>query len=165
MLYTIGTSSRSWIDFVRELDARRITHLVDVRSSPYSRASWFNRHQIEKWCDGQRRMYRWEGKTLGGRSDVALDHPDYLAALDRLAASSTRENVVVFCAEGDPALCHRAWSVGASLLVRTGVSVMNILRDGGEELMIDTLRRVPSQSFDDNIAAEVGMLLGQPTLI
>lgn len=142
MFYTLGTSNRPLGEFIHELERRNITYLVDVRSLPYSsRFPWFNRQQIERWAEHQGRMYRWE-PVLGGKSETPLDHPDYVAALDRLLSGAGRENVAIFCAEGDPAACHRTYDIGASLLVRYGVVARSILRDGREEDVTESLRRV-----------------------
>lgn len=155
MIFTIGTSNRTLVEFLHELERRQITVLIDVRSSPYSRLRWFNRGQIEKWAEHQGRFYRFEGQILGGRSETPVDHPDYLAALDRILSGAGRENIAIFCAEGDPAACHRSWDVGASLLVRHGVIARSILRDGREEDITDTLRRVPLANISACIAGQV----------
>ena len=155
MLYTLGTSNRPLGEFIHELEHRNITYLVDVRSTPYSRLPWFNRRQIEKWAEHQGRMYRWEGAVLGGRSETPRDHPDYLAALDRIISGAGRENIAVFCAEGDPAACHRTYDVGASLLARYGVVARSILRDGREEDVIESLRRVAPGTISGCIEAAV----------
>lgn len=151
MIYTLGTSNRPLGEFIHELERRNITCLVDVRSSPHSsRFPWFNRQQIERWAEQQGRMYRWE-PVLGGRSDTPPDHPDYVAALDRLLSGAGRENVAIFCAEGDPAQCHRSWSVAASLLIRDGIVARSILRNGREEAISDTLARVDPRNYEVSI--------------
>ena len=156
MIYTLGTSNRSLSEFFHELRLREITYLIDVRSSPYSsRFPWFNRQQIEWRAEHQGRMYRWEGAVLGGRSEMPLDHPNYIAVLDRMLSAAGRENVAIFCAEGDPADCHRTWSVAASLLARYGVVAKSILRDGREEDVTDSLRRVASGSISECIDDQV----------
>jgi hypothetical protein len=162
VIFTIGTSNRPLGDFTQALDRRRITQLVDVRSSPYSsRFPWFNRHQIERWAEHQGRLYRWEGAVLGGRSETPLDHPDYMDALDRLLSGAGRENVAIFCAEGDPAACHRTYDVGASLLVRYGVVARSILRDGREEDVTESLRRVACSNISECIEAAVRELISR----
>ena len=155
MIFTIGTSNRPLGEFLHELECRQITVLIDVRSSPYSRLPWFNRGQIEKWAEHQGRFYRWEGLVLGGRSETPRDHSDYLAALDRILTGAGSENVAIFCAEGDPAACHRTYDVGASLLVRYGVVARSILRDGREEDVTDSLIRVASSNISECIKQAV----------
>ena len=161
MIYTIGYSTRTLPEFLTELEKRKVTHLVDVRSSPWSRNQPFNANQITRWAEQGGILYRQAGDVLGGRTEIALDHPDYLAALDRLIDAACREPLAIMCSEGDPSQCHRTWDVGASLLVRHGVIARSILRDGREEDVTDTLERVPSS----RIAPEIHAMLGaQPSL-
>lgn len=153
MIYTIGYSTRTLPEFLKELDRRRITHLVDVRSSPWSRNAPFNADQIEKWSERAAIMYRRAGHVLGGMADVALNSPEYLAALERIVDASCQEPVAIMCAEGDPAQCHRTWDVGAGLLIRWGVVARSILRNGREEDITATLRRVPPSRIGSEIRA------------
>lgn len=104
--------------------------------------------------------YRQEGAVLGGRTEVPLDHPDYLAALDRLLDTACREALVIMCAEGRPEDCHRTWDVGASLLVRHGVVARSILRDGQEEDITETIRKVPASRFAPEMREMVGAQSG-----
>lgn len=143
MIYTIGTSNRSLPEFTFELQKRGINHMVDVRSSPYSRLPWFNAPQITRWAERAGIMYRQEGEVLGGRSSERMDGPRYRAALDRLVHSARNESVAIFCAEGKPEDCHRCFEVGAALLSFDGVISVNILRNGNDEDIRETLKRVP----------------------
>jgi uncharacterized protein (DUF488 family) len=147
MIYTIGYSDRSLPQFLYELELRGITRIIDVRSSPWSRNAAFNAPQIEQWAERAGIHYRQEGAILGGRTETRLDHPDYLSALDRLLDAACREPLVIMCAEGRPEDCHRTWDVGAGLLVRHGAVARSILRDGSEEDITDTIRRVPASRF------------------
>lgn len=161
MLYTIGYSDRSLPQFLDELQKRGITMIIDVRSSPWSRNAAFNASQIEQWAERAGIHYRQEGTVLGGRTEIPLDHPDYLRALDRLLDAACREAIGIMCAEGRPEDCHRTWDVGASLLVRHGVIARSILRDGREEDITATLHRVPSSRFAPEMRE---MFDGQPGL-
>lgn len=105
--------------------------------------------------------YRQEGAILGGRTETPLDHPDYLAALDRLLDTACREALVIMCSEGHPEQCHRTWDVGASILIRHGVIARSILRDGREEDITDTIRRVPASRFAPEMRE---MINAQPSL-
>ena len=142
MIWTIGYSNRSLPEFLHELQSRGITQLTDVRSSPWSRYPAFNANQIASWSDREGILYRQEGAALGGRAEIGLDHPDYIAALDRIIDAARREPLVLMCSEGDPAQCHRTWDIGASLLARYGLIVRNIKRDGTDEAVTETLTRV-----------------------
>ena len=141
MIFTIGYSNRTLPEFLGELRKRRVGQLWDVRSSPWSRNAPFNAPQIEQWAGRAGVMYRQEGSILGGHSRIPVDDPSYIAALDRLINAAMREPLAIMCAEGEPAHCHRSWDIGASLLVRHGIVVRNILRNGREEDITDTLSR------------------------
>lgn len=92
-------------------------------------------------------MFRQWGDVLGGRADIALDDPRYIERLEQIIDAARRERIAIFCAEGDPAACHRSWDIGASLLVRYGVIARSICRDGREEDITDTLARVRPNNF------------------
>lgn len=151
MIFTIGTSNRTLPEFLGELDRRSITQIIDVRSSPWSRNAVFNAPQIESWSENYGIMYRRAGDVLGGRADIALDDPRYLERLDRIIEIARRERLAIFCAEGDPAACHRSYDVGASLLIRYGIVARSICRDGREEDITDSLARVRPSDFRNEI--------------
>ena len=148
MIFTIGYSDRTLPQFLHELERRGIGQIIDVRSSPWSRNAAFNATQIAQWSERAGVLYRQEGKVLGGRTEIALDHPKYLAALDRILDAASRERVVVMCAEGRPEDCHRTTDIAASLLARFGVVAQSIRRDGFDEDLTDTLIRVPASRLD-----------------
>jgi uncharacterized protein (DUF488 family) len=147
MIFTIGYSTRSLPEFLIELRRRGITQLWDVRSSPWSRNQPFNGSQIERWAGLAGVFYRQAGDVLGGRAEISLGDSRYLAALDLLLNSASREPLAIMCSEGDPTQCHRTWDIGASLLVRYGVVARSILRDGREEDVTDTIARTPPCRF------------------
>jgi uncharacterized protein (DUF488 family) len=142
MIFTIGYSNRTLPEFLGELRRRQITQIIDVRSSPWSRNAAFNATQIERWSQRAGMLYRQGGEILGGMNAIPTDDPRYVDALDDILDAAGRERIVIMCAEGDPAQCHRSWDVGASLLVHYGVIGVNILRNGTNEDMTDTLQRV-----------------------
>ena len=154
MLYTIGTSNRDGDDFFRQLDRRGVHQLVDVRSSPYSRSPWAGREALQIAATRHGIQYAWSGSLLGGRHPIPTTHRDYQIAADAVLDATDAGPVAIFCAEGDPAQCHRSWKVAAYLLVQHGVVASNILRNGQEEDVMDTLRRtrpvdVPACLRDD----------------
>lgn len=147
MIFTIGYSNRTLPEFLGELDRRSITQIIDVRSSPWSRNAAFNAPQIEKWSGSHGIMFRQWGDVLGGRAEISLDDPRYIERLEQIIDAARRERIAIFCAEGDPAACHRSWDIGASLLIRYRVIARSICRDGREEDITDTLIRVRPTSF------------------
>lgn len=161
MLLSIGYSDRTLPQFLHELERRGITQIIDVRSSPWSRNAAFNATQIAQWSERAGILYRQEGKVLGGRAEIPLDHPDYLAALDRILHAACREPVALMCSEGRPEDCHRTTDIAASLLARFGIVTRSICRDGSDEDVTDTLQRVPAGRIDPLIR---DLLERQPSL-
>lgn len=141
MLYTIGTSNRSLCDFLSELKRRNITCIIDVRSKPYSRMGHFCRPAIKAWAPPNGLFYREEGLALGGRSQEGSNSVIFREALTRLHVTSARESVAIFCAEGDPALCHRSYLVAVAYFAMFRIEPINILRDGSDELVTKTIER------------------------
>ena len=147
MIYTIGYSNRSLPEFLNELTCRGIRQLWDVRSSPWSRNAAFNAPQIIQWSERAGIYYRQCGSIFGGRSEIALDDPSYINLLGELTKASESETVAIMCAEGDPAMCHRSWDIGASLLIKWKLPVTSILRDGSVENILVTLLRIRRSNF------------------
>ena len=83
------------------------------------------------------------GRCPWGRSNFTLEDDEYRNALKRLVSASETTNVVIFCAEGEPESCHRSYEVGVALLFLEGIQSFSIRRDGGQEDLSATLRRVP----------------------
>lgn len=161
MIFTIGYSTRTLPEFLHELERRSITQIIDVRSSPWSRNAAFNATQIAQWSERAGVLYLQEGKVLGGRAEIALDDPRYLAALNRILEAASQERVVLMCAEGRPEDCHRTTDIAASLLARFGVVARSIRRDGSDEDVTNTLMRVSASRIDPLVRA---MLDAQPSL-
>lgn len=151
MIYTIGYSNRSLPEFLNELTSRGIRQLWDVRSSPWSRNASFNAPQIVQWSERAGIYYRQCGSIFGGRTEIALDDPRYIDLLDQLTKVANSENVAIMCAEGDPALCHRSWDIGASLLLNWNLAVTGILRDGSNEDIGATINRINRRNFSPAI--------------
>lgn len=146
-LYSIGTSDRSIDQFFEPLVARAIVAIVDVRSRPGSRLPHFRKAALSSNAEGRGMMYSWEGDQLGGLNESPTDTPSFIAALDRLMEVARSGPTAIFCAEGDPARCHRSWKVGAALLVQQKFQVVNILRDGRDEPITRTLLRTRGQDI------------------
>lgn len=139
VMFTIGTSNRSEAEFFDQLKARRVTKIVDVRSKPWSRLPQFRGSALTNAAPAHGIQYEWAGALLGGLNEIATDDPAFLVALDRLLQADS--SVAIFCAEGNPAECHRSYKCGAAALVHRGVDPINILRDGRDEHVSRTLLR------------------------
>jgi uncharacterized protein (DUF488 family) len=131
-LFTIGHSNHSIGDFIHLLEDKHITHLVDVRSSPYSKyVIQFNKESLEHALSVHKIKYIYQGSHLGGRpADPAcyrhgslpnpdadyLHEVDYTAVMQRpwfqkslthLLELAENGSTAVMCSEEDPSQCHR----------------------------------------------------------
>ncbi len=147
MIYTIGYSNRSLLEFTKELEKRAVTRLVDVRSRPWSRNPQFNRKAIERWSEKLGIHYCWEGEILGGDQSDNRELSLLAKTIPRIAQASVSENIAVMCAEGDPAKCHRTWDVSVYLLHWHDIDPISILRDGTEEFASQSLKRVSKRNL------------------
>ncbi len=145
LIYTIGHSDHTTVEFIDLLRQYDITLVVDVRSQPYSRwAHQFNRETLAHDLEGVGIAYHFMGDALGGRpADPALYNPDqgspsyqrvertdtYRAGVDRLLDLARGERMAIMCSEGDHRHCHRHLLVSQTLLAR-GVCVLHIQPDG-----------------------------------
>jgi hypothetical protein len=67
-LYTIGHSNHPVDKFIQLLVEHGVTHLVDVRSTPYSRFHpQFNKTVLPQVLLAYSIAYTWAGEALGGR--------------------------------------------------------------------------------------------------
>lgn len=104
MIYTLGYGGLKELGELAAIVAGIDAVLIDVRSKPNSvRRREFSGANIRAALgDG----YEWHGDTLGGF--LAVPKKAGLAMLERRA---TRENLVLMCAEHEPAGCHRHLSI------------------------------------------------------
>lgn len=140
-VFTIGYGSKDLLDLVRRLRKFGITHVVDVRTNPYSRyqedfrGAAFRRRLAE---EGFR--YVFMGDRLGGKPanpEVQTNgHTDYdklrlagffLQGVDRLveAAKDERKKLCLLCGCSKASECHRGRFLGEVLEDR-GVELLHI---------------------------------------
>lgn len=155
MIYTIGYSTRTLTEFLATLKEYEVEHIIDVRSRPWSRNAPFNYDQIIKWAKLNDLGYEFCGEILGGQTTYPIDHKRYLESLEQILDLSTSKTVAIMCAEGHPQDCHRTWDVGASILIRWGELATSIKRDGTDECIMETLRRVKPSNFNPIIKEEI----------
>ena len=148
MLYTIGYSNRPYEEFVSIVRGRNITQLMDVRSSPRSRNPAYSQARLEQWCAEAGITYQHEGMTLGGRSHVSPQDQAYNASTEGVIRASSRGNVALLCAEGEPEKCHRCYDIGAALILRYRVHATNVRRDGSDQAMTASLPLVSPKLFN-----------------
>lgn len=139
-IYTVGHSNLSFMRFLTLLQENNITHIIDIRSIPYSRrATWSNKSRLPEILKPFRIRYTYLGHKLGGKkpslerftsTETVRSKENYEDAIQDLIRLSMRDNLSLLCAEGDPANCHRQHVVAQSLL-NAGVKVIHILKNGG----------------------------------
>ena len=147
VMWTAGHGARPAEDFVALLRSASIRQVVDVRAYPQSRRNpQFGQARLAAALDAAGIGYSHEGDLGGFREprpaspNVAIDKfrgyadhmrtPEFVAALDRVLASSARAPTAVMCAESVPDACHRRYLSDAA--TARGWRVLHLL-PGGEQ--------------------------------
>ena len=138
-IFTIGHSNLTFMRFMALIQAHNINHVIDIRSIPYSRyAPWSSKSRLPALLKPFKIKYTYYGHQLGGKKQTVdqitkqqsvTSQPVYDNAINNLLRLSKSDIITVFCAEGDPANCHRQHIIAQSLL-NSGVEVAHILKDG-----------------------------------
>jgi uncharacterized protein (DUF488 family) len=140
---TIGHSTRSIDEFIRQLTAHRVDRVIDIRTIPRSRHNpQFNRETLSRVLRradirythlsglGGLRHPRRDSVNGGWRNASFRGYADYMQtatfrrSLDRCIDLARHDRVVLMCAEAVPWRCHRSL-VADALLVR-GIAVSEI---------------------------------------
>ena len=119
MLYSIGYQGIDFNELIGALKQYGITHLIDVRSRPYSRDSRFNKNNILKMMEEYGIEYLWKGDSLGGYSVIADE------SLEWLNTFQANKTACLLCMESDPRGCHRYNIIGKQL-GKIGVKIAHI---------------------------------------
>jgi uncharacterized protein (DUF488 family) len=138
-IYTVGHSNLSFLNFLSLIQANNITHIIDIRSIPYSRlAPWSNKSRLPELLRPFGIRYTYLGHKLGGkkkstneilRQQGVTPKEIYDDAIQMLLQLSLRDNLTLLCSEGDPTHCHRQHTIAQTLL-DSGTKVIHILKDG-----------------------------------
>jgi uncharacterized protein (DUF488 family) len=142
-VYTIGHSTRTWVEFLTLLGIHRIGGVADVRVAPGSRRHpHFDRHALEAALTahgvsyrhlaalGGRRRPRPDSVNTGWRHPAFRGYADYMQtgpfaeALEDLLRFAAAQPVAIMCAEATWWTCHRR--LLADALVIRGVHVLHI---------------------------------------
>lgn len=147
IIYTIGHSSRTMIEFLAMLQSFGIKNLVDIRSVPGSRKfPQFNRGNLEivlpengihyvyiKGLGGRRKVrknsknIRWENLSFRGYADY-METADFQEAVTELEVLAARTPTAYMCAEAVWWRCHR--SMVSDYLKAAGWTVLHIMDTG-----------------------------------
>lgn len=129
-IYTIGSSTRQFPEFLALLQRYQITALVDVRTFPYSgRFPHFSQKSLEEMIPSACLRYVYLGEELGGFRrggyEAYTQTAVFAEGLDTLAAIGREGRAAFMCAERLPWKCHRRFI--ASELERRGWRVIHII--------------------------------------
>jgi len=143
-IFSIGYGSHSQSRILEQLKLSKISYVIDVRSSPFSRFQpEFSQEPLAQSLKYNDIKYVFMGELLGGRpndnSCYTDGHVDYkktrtkdffLRGIDRLkTAHSKGLHVCMMCSEGQPSQCHRSKLIG-EVLAEHGIDVTHILPNG-----------------------------------
>ena len=132
MLYTLGTSNRTFEEFLALFKEHGIEVGVDIRSFPTSRFPHFTRECLQKSLESEEIHYHYLGKELGGfRKGGYLAYKEtdsFQRGLERLEEIGRERRTAFFCSERFPWKCHRRWVAGK--LMEKGWEIIHIIEKG-----------------------------------
>jgi uncharacterized protein (DUF488 family) len=143
-VWTVGHSNHDVGEFLALVQRHQVTHVVDVRSHPYSRyAPHFNRDELRSSIEACGMRYTFMGAALGGRPrredqldadghalyDRMASEPTFGDAIDGVLRGAVEQRLALLCSCGQPHECHRRLLVGKVLCDR-GAELRHILPDG-----------------------------------
>lgn len=144
-VFTVGHSNHSTEYFINLLLKYKITHLIDVRSNPYSRfVPQYNKEAVKAKLLSAHINYIYMGKSLGARrneeelfmSNGILDFEKvkncdtFQSGVKQVIKGAQQDlSIALMCTEKEPIDCHRAILVGDAL-GKQGIAVQHILSDG-----------------------------------
>lgn len=163
-IFTLGYGGRSFNDLVEILKQQEVTHLVDVRTSPYSKfAEEFNRDALERTLPEFGPKYIFMGAELGGRPDCqACYDADGRVLYDQVrqreffrrgirqllkGASVPGRKLCLLCSERKPEDCHRSKLIGEAL-IQEGVELSHISEEGLVLSQAQVMDRVGNGQYD-----------------
>ncbi len=130
-IYTIGYEGRSLEEFLKLLSEKSINHLVDVRTSPYSRRSEFNKENLKKTLFNKSILYK-HMEVMGGLGEEdyheVMDKEEWEERYGELKDLASTGPTVIMCLEKDPMRCHRRHI--AEKMKQEGWEVIHLGRGG-----------------------------------
>ena len=130
-IYTIGYEGRSREEFLKLLSEKGITHLVDVRTSPYSSRGEFNKENLKKTLFNKSILYKHK-EAMGGLYEEdyqeLMKGEEWKESYQELKELASKGPTVIMCLEKDPMRCHRRHI--AEKLKEEGWEVIHLGRGG-----------------------------------
>jgi len=146
ILFTIGHSTRSWVEFVALLKTWKIQDLVDVRTVPRSLTyPWFSKERMQKAIPkvglryvhlpalGGFRRAKKDSVNKGWRNTRFRGYADYMQTaafeegLSKLNERRKRRRVCVMCSEAVWWRCHRRMIADAE--TARGIPVKHLMSE------------------------------------
>jgi uncharacterized protein (DUF488 family) len=131
-LFTLGTSNRSFNEFLALFKEHGIEAGVDIRSFPTSRFPHFKKESLQRNLLSEGIQYLYLGKELGGFRKggypAYMETDSFQKGLDRLEEMGREKKTAFFCCEKFPWKCHRRWI--SERLIQRGWHVIHIIMKG-----------------------------------
>lgn len=144
-IWSIGYGSEDFQALLERLQDVAPTHIVDVRSQPYSNYQVeFRRPQLDDLVKAAGMRYVYMGDSIGGKGAPEIgaepttnrpEFPLFRAGMDRLviAAGQPNARIALLCGCLDPAKCHRSKLIGTEALER-GIDLRHVMANGAIKL-------------------------------
>lgn len=128
MIYTIGYAHVTVGMLIETMDRHDVRLLCDIRTTPYSRLSQFNRDALRAALRGvlEGGRYHWMGRDCGGKNGPVRA----MCLANILKAEKKYGAIMLMCMEADPAQCHRYQDIGLRLL-RQGHDIVHLMWEPG----------------------------------
>ena len=177
-IYSIGYSGFLIDDFVKILTSKKISLVVDVRSTPYSQYfSDYNKDILESRLKKEKIHYRNYVDEFGARQEerkyyskagyldfeLFTQSTPFLSGVDKLKKSMEQGySVALMCAEKDPIACHRTILVSRAFFT-AGYRVVHLLPNNINMTQEDVEKRLldkyfPNREqltlFDENLSTQ-----------
>jgi uncharacterized protein (DUF488 family) len=132
VIYTLGTSTRSFDEFLTLFKEYKIEAGVDIRSFPTSRFPHFKKESLQRNLESEGIQYLYLGKELGGFRKggylAYMETDSFQKGLERLEEVGREKRTAFFCSERFPWKCHRRWVAGE--LAKRGWKIVHIIERG-----------------------------------
>lgn len=133
-VFTIGTSERSFEEFLSLLRLHKIQAVADVRRFPTSRLEHFKKEAFQSLLEAEGIEYFYLGKELGGFRQggyqTYMETEEFWEGIERLEEIASMMRAAIVCAERFPWRCHRRFI--AATLEFHGFEVVHIISESRE---------------------------------
>lgn len=173
-IYTVGYTAYDIEEFITELKKYNITHVIDVRSNPFSQYySDYNKNNLENKLRQNGMLYQNYNIEFGARQSEKIyfstngyldfskfsKSEQFISGINKVLEGIEQNYVfALMCAEKEPINCHRSILVGREFH-KIGIVVKHILSEGNillhSELEQQLLERYFSNREQINLFSEV----------